>query len=220
MPVFEQWDRQSTETSRAYALFAHYRDAGPLERSYPKVARDFGRKVSTIVTIAQRYNWVARAALWDAENERIKRAATIKELEGMARRQVLAGQLFMSKGLKKIQSLTDDDIALMSTWEAIRLVEVGTRLERLGRGETDAFDQSHIVANVLISAGADTPIVELLRRNPTRVGPFIETLVAMESIMPELSDSAPVYYDGESEEIDELTTPDEDDLADVEETDA
>lgn len=201
--AFEPWDRQPRETSRAYALFAQYRDAGPLERSFAKVAREFSRKMSTITTIARRYDWVARAAAWDAENERIKRNSQVKEIEGMARRQVLAGMLFQNKALKRIQGLTDEEINLLSLWEAMRLFELGVRTERVGRGEPGDMTPVLHQQNLIIG-GMEAPIIELLRKNPTRVGPVVELLAQLQAALPELSEDSPVYYDAEDPDLADL----------------
>ena len=92
----EAWDRQLGETSRGYALFATYRDLGPLERSLGRVARDAGGSLGSVQQLSRRNSWVARAEAWDSENDRQKRALQAREREQMARRQVLAGQLLMS----------------------------------------------------------------------------------------------------------------------------
>lgn len=201
--AYESWERQPRETPRAYALFSQYRDMGPLERSYVRVARDFGRSVSVIKKIAERNNWQPRVIAWDEENERTKRTAQVKEIEGMARRQVLAGQLFMSKGLKRVQAMTDEEVSMLSVWEAVRLVEAGVRLERLGRGETDGTNINLVQQNtMLVAQSSDTPLIELLRRNPTRVGPVVELLSAIQQSIPELA-SPGVVYDGVPLEEDE-----------------
>jgi hypothetical protein len=135
MTGLDGWPRQFQETARSYALFAAYRDMGPGERSLARVAREFGRSLDAVQQLSRRHGWVARAMAWDAENELVKRAAQVKELEAMARRQVLAGQLFQSRGVKRVQGMTDKEIGRLSISEAIRLVETGVRLERLGPGE-------------------------------------------------------------------------------------
>lgn len=82
------------ESARSHALFAAYRDMGPGMRSLARVAGESGRSLDAVEQLSRRHGWVARAMAWDAENERVKRAAQVTELEAMARRQVLTGQLF------------------------------------------------------------------------------------------------------------------------------
>ena len=197
--------RQIRETARSHALFVAYRDMGPAERSLARVARDFGRSLDAIEQLSRRHGWVARAAASDAENERVKRATQVRELEASARRQILAGQLFQSRGVKRVQALADMGIAQLSISEAMRLVEVGFRLERLGHGEQ--FDigpltgrQDTIVANAL------TPIVEIVRRDPSRVGPVVTLISRLRDLLPELSGSEMPPDLDDSDEKSELSS--------------
>ena len=200
----EIWDRQPGESSRGYGLFVHYRDLGPLERSYARVARDLERKVSGIEAIAPRNDWLARAAAWDAENERIKRASQIKDLERMARRQVLAGQLFQSRAVKRFQAMTDADIAKMTIWEAIRLYETGFRLERFGLGDPERLDPVPPRSGDDRATRSDIPIAEILRRNPSRVGPVVEVLAQLVELLPGLAGDDEAPWDGDEDDLDDL----------------
>jgi hypothetical protein len=161
-----------------------------VERSLARVARDTGRQRNAVEQLSRRNAWVPRAQAWDAENERIKRNAQIAELEVIARRQVLAGQLLMAKGLTRIKDLTDVETARLSVSEAIRLVETGARLERLGHGEPGDLDQPYVERSVVLTGG-ETPIMEILRRNPSRVGPVVEILAKLQEALPELVDGEP-----------------------------
>jgi hypothetical protein len=199
VPSYEIWDKQPNESARAYALFAHYRDMGPLERSFSRVSREFGRSVETVTGLSRKHNWVPRCTAWDAENERIKRASQIKAVESAARRQVLAGQMMMSKGLKRLQAMTDKEVDLLSVWESVRLIEGGSRLERIGLGEPEPG--VFIGQSISLSLG-ETTLAEILRTNPTRVGPIVGLLAELAQTVPELSAGGAVYYDGEAEEID------------------
>lgn len=148
--------------------------------------------------MARRYNWVPRAQAWDQENERIKRASQIKGIESMARRQVLAGQLMMSKGIKRLQAMSDDEVALLSVWEAKMLTMEGAKLERQGYGAPEDV----IVQQNVVNIGGST-IRDILRANPTRVGPIIAVLEELKRTMPELAAGDTVYYD--PDEPDDLT---------------
>jgi hypothetical protein len=194
MAAFAVWDRQAGESAKAFALFGHYRDMGPLERSLSRVAREFGRPTATVEWLARKHNWVPRATAWDTENERIKRSSQIKAVESLARRQVLAGQLMMAKGLKRLQAMSDEEVALLSLWETIRLIEGGARLERIGVGQPDEA-AAVTFQQVSVNVGEST-LAEILRRNPTRVGPIVAALDLLRQTVPELGSGGPaVYYE-------------------------
>lgn len=71
--------------------------------------------------------------------------------------------------------------------EAIGLVETGVRLERLGRGEPFDLALRTDQPDTCV-AGADTPIIEILRRHPSRVGPIVTLLSRLQDLLPELVD--------------------------------
>ena len=85
----------------------------------------------------------------------------------MARRQILAGQLFQGRGIKRIQAIVDKDVGQLTISEAIKLVEAGVRLERLGRGEPLDLPQT-LIHHDIGAAGAEALIIDILRRHPSR----------------------------------------------------
>lgn len=164
------WAQRPDETARAYALFALYRDAGPLERSIRKVAGQTGRSVDGMEQLSRRHSWVGRAAAWDAETERLKRSTHVREIAALARREVLAGRLLQGRGLERIQSLADKDVAALTIGEAIRLVVVGAELERTGLGWT--ADMAMATSTPAPMDDGSAPIVEILRRHPSASDPW------------------------------------------------
>lgn len=67
----ESWagSKREGESSKAFQAFAAYRDLGPC-RSLPKVCEALGKKqgyVKQLERWSSKYDWVARAAEWDAE---------------------------------------------------------------------------------------------------------------------------------------------------------
>ncbi len=182
----EPWDRQPSETSRAYTLFAHYRDVGPLERSLRRVARDTERSLGSLEQLSRRNSWLARAEAWDADNDRHRRALQARERDQMARRQVLTGQLLASKALRRAQAMSDDEVAHLSVGEMMRMVEGGFRLERLGRGAPGDLDTPCVLHEDAALSTADTPIIEIVRHDPNRVGPVMEILAKLQDLLPEL----------------------------------
>jgi len=116
-----------------------------------------------------------------------RRALQAREREQMARRQVLTGQLLMSKAVKRAQGMSDEEVAHLSVWEMVRMLEAGVRLERLGLGEPANLDVA--VPQNLVVTSPETPIMEILRRNPNRVGVVVPLLVKLEEALADFLDA-------------------------------
>ena len=178
----QPWERQPGEPPRAWAAFTTYRDMAAHERSLVKVGQTFGRTARYVEDLSSRWRWVGRTAAWDNEQDRVKRVAAIKAVEDMARRQVGMGLLMQKKAADRLNKMTDDEVMTLSVWEVIRLAEAGARLERLGRGQPEAYAASAVTVEQ-----RQPPIIEFLRANPTRIGPVVEALAALRAAVPELA---------------------------------
>lgn len=64
-----RWDRQPGETSKAFAAFRRYLELGP-ERTIPDAAGRAGRKPGQYKCWSPRWDWVERAAQYDAYQAR------------------------------------------------------------------------------------------------------------------------------------------------------
>jgi hypothetical protein len=182
----QPWDRQPGEGGRAFAAFRIYRDLGPVERSLAWVARASGKSLTWMKEWSRRNRWVGRAAAWDAENQRISRAQHTKGIEEMSRRQARIGQLAQQRAWQRLTEMTAEEAKAMSISEAIRLMELGTHLER------DAFAGLSVAGSVPAFApiGVPTPpqntIVEYLREHPDRLEPVLGALRQLRAALPEL----------------------------------
>ena len=67
------------------------------------------------------------------------------------------------------------------------MLEAGVRLERMGRGEPGDLDQPYVQQNLVVNT-ADTPIMEILRRNPNRAGPVVEILAKLQEALADFGD--------------------------------
>ena len=177
----QPWERQPGEPPRAWAAFTTYRDLAPHERSLVKVGQTFGRTARYVEDLSSRWRWVGRTAAWDNEQDRVKRVAAIKAVEDMGRRQVGMGLLMQSRGFDRLNTMSPDEVQLLSIFEVIRLIETGVRLERIGRGDPDVNEPPPPVI-------VEQPrILEFLRKNPQRIGPVVEALAALRAAVPELA---------------------------------
>ncbi|HUJ65480.1 MAG TPA: hypothetical protein VLX59_08085 [Acidimicrobiales bacterium] len=133
--VGSAWDRQSIygETAKAYDGFVSYRDLGP-RRSIANAGRVLGKSQTVLERWSVLFAWVTRAALWDDNLEAERTAELIQQAKEMARRQAQMGVLMQAKGLEKLQSMSDDQVADLSVAESVRLIEAGAKLEREARG--------------------------------------------------------------------------------------
>ena len=178
----QPWERQPGEPPRAWAAFTTYRDLAPHERSLVKVGQTFGRTARYVEDLSSRWRWVGRVRAWENEQDRVKRVASIKAVEDMARRQVGMGLLMQKKAADRLNKMTDDEVMTLSVSEVIRLAEAGARLEQLGRGQPEAYAASTVTVEQ-----RQPPIIEFLRANPQRIGPVVEALAALRAALPELA---------------------------------
>jgi len=152
-PLWERQERDGKiEPARAFEGFCAYRDLGP-GRTLAEVGRQSGRSKAAMEPWSVKWGWVERAAAWDDEADRLQRARDLEE-RARTRKKMLdehakAGKTLVSIGtgaLERFVAKTDaseDAVAEarrrveeMSATEAARLLEVGTKMERLARGET------------------------------------------------------------------------------------
>lgn len=135
----EPWERQEGETPKQFEAFTVYRDLGE-ERSHVKVAEKLSKSVQLISRWSSANNWVKRVAAWDNEQDRLLRLEQIKDIKKMRKRHADTGTLMVAVAQKALQKMIDpktkelrEDI---TSNEIARLVEVGSKLERLSRGDT------------------------------------------------------------------------------------
>lgn len=71
--------RLPTESTKAYAAYECYREFGAA-RSVAKVGQELGKSKTLMDRWSAQYQWVTRAAEWDAEQERIREEARQVEI--------------------------------------------------------------------------------------------------------------------------------------------
>lgn len=64
-PDIRPWDRQPTETSKAYEAFCLYRDMGP-QRTVRAVAEELNKSQAIIGRWSSAYDWPERTRAWDS----------------------------------------------------------------------------------------------------------------------------------------------------------
>jgi hypothetical protein len=121
--VRSPWDRRDGETSQAYAAFRQYRDLGPSRR----VDRMSNVSVITVQRWSARWDWVARATAWDDEQAMIEDSERLDALRNMHRTHQTAARGLLAVALRALRSL---DPETMTAADVVRLVDLGTQLER------------------------------------------------------------------------------------------
>ena len=143
------WERQENETPKQFEAFATYRDME--ERSLSKLAQQLNKSKQLLGRWSSANNWVERCAAWDNEQDRILRQEQIKDIKKMRKRHADTGALMVSISNMALKKMIDTsnpqkprlraDIEITPN-ELARLVEVGSKLERIGRGDVgDVIEQ-------------------------------------------------------------------------------
>jgi hypothetical protein len=141
------WLKQPGESARAYDAFCRFRDLRA-DRSLTAVGRILKCSTQNVARCAARWRWKERCLAYDRHLDRIHCEELIAERRAMKRRQAHAAldlQEFSMKQLNEWQRRIKDGLPLdLSVTQIARLIEVGTRLERLGRGEDPAGEFRNI----------------------------------------------------------------------------
>jgi len=205
----EPWLRQVGEGPRAFAVFQSYRDQPPMERSLRRLATMLGRSWRPLAEWSTRWGWVERVAAWDAEQDRLLRAAVAEERKQLGKRLAATGALMQSRGVGKVRSYVERvdrdgyEVALragqsyvdeMSIAEATRLVEVGSRLEMLGRGGVSDEPLTAGAASdaLAVNVPVPNPIVAAIQRNPPIADEVTDALARLAALSePDVPDLVP-----------------------------
>ena len=153
------WDKQNSETNRAYNAFLTYRNMGAL-RSLPKAAGIFynvenisetSGKVRGFYKWSSLYNWVSRCSDFDIEEERLRIEQKRKDIAEMDRRQAKDGMEMSKIGMYNIKLHATDDppkdkhgITIkpkIAVPESTRLFTEGIKAERIARGEVTEISE-------------------------------------------------------------------------------
>lgn len=79
----DPWERQRGESSKAFAAFCAFRDAGGT-RGVQRVATELAKSRTLMARWAARWNWHERAAAWDRKLDDEARAAAVAEVKQAA----------------------------------------------------------------------------------------------------------------------------------------
>lgn len=135
------WERQEEETMKQYEAFCVYRDMkDPTDptsrRSIRQVSDELGKSEGLLERWSSKNNWGKRAEAWDEEQEkRIREIQNKEQLEAikkMRKRHAALGSSMLIKAARALSVIPDDEI---NATALSRMVEVGSKLERISRGD-------------------------------------------------------------------------------------
>lgn len=108
------WERQNTESDKAFAAFQIYLDLGG-ERTFQKVAEKCQKTTSLINRWAREYNWRDRAVAWDNVLLEEKRRNYIQRYNKFLERQFKGNEKIQEMALKVFET---NDMAKIS-WKSL-----------------------------------------------------------------------------------------------------
>lgn len=152
-PTLDAWEQQPGETARNYGLFTMYRDHGRL-RSVAQIAgMSPVLAYAGMARVARFSLWADRAALWDAEQDRITAIRLQDAREDMAKRHVKTAGLLMEKALARLNTLDVDSI---SPHALILMIDTAAKIERAALGlETLNKGASSTATTVTVATKTD-----------------------------------------------------------------
>jgi hypothetical protein len=124
------WERLPGEPAKAYAAFRVYRDLPPSTRTVESVVgtADVTQKGRQLRYLAVQWDWRERAQAWDDECARVEDGERLEQIRDMHRTHRRAGRAVTLKAMQALQLMQPEDLPPAA---AVRLLEIGTRLERL-----------------------------------------------------------------------------------------
>ena len=127
----EPWERQEGESTKAFEAFCIYREMG-LNRSIRKVAEELSKSETLMARWSGNYNWVERAAQWDAEQDRVVRQQQLDDIKKMRKRHADLAEAMLIKAGKALLRIPVDEI---KAGDITRMLDIATKVERISRGD-------------------------------------------------------------------------------------
>lgn len=136
-PTAKPWEPQEIdgkkEGTKAYQAFSLYLLQEEGERSAAKVAEELGKSENLIYRWCSQWNWVERAALYDAEQLRRRRVQQEKEIANMRKRHATLATNMLAKAAKALQTKAPEEL---TPQDIKAFVDVASKLERISRGDS------------------------------------------------------------------------------------
>ena len=153
--IKNSWDKQQSETNRAYNAFLTYRNMGALRSLRKASVKFYGIKTLSkehqFLLWSQAHNWVSRCSDFDIEEEQLRIEQKREDIREMDRRQAKDGMEMSKIGIYNIKLHATDDPPKdkhgkvikpkIPVPESTRLFTEGIKAERLARGEVTEISE-------------------------------------------------------------------------------
>ncbi|MDO4281339.1 MAG: hypothetical protein Q4C56_06880 [Peptococcaceae bacterium] len=133
------WEQRPDETAKAFEAFCLYRDMAPAERSQANLVKRYGKSARSVDVWSRRHAWVKRCEAWDGEQDRLAREAQLAQIVEMRKRHATLGADLLEKAAAALSALTAEEIRPA---DLSRMVEIGSKLERISRGDVGEVIES------------------------------------------------------------------------------
>lgn len=150
-PVLDAWAQQPGETPRNYGLFLMYRDMGRI-RTVAQLAELSPLTFAATARIARYNKWVARAGLYDAEQDRLTSIRLMDAREELARSHQKIARKMLDKALKRLETLDADSI---SPHALILMIDTAAKIERAALG-LETLNKGASAAQTSVTVAATT----------------------------------------------------------------
>lgn len=146
----DPWERQPTESSKAYSGFCLYRDGGKA-RSLTKVAKVLGKSHRSVAIWSARYLWVKRVDAFERNADREHLALLAEQRKEMRTRHLQETKFLQAAATTGMRALFGNDLSKIaeaierdkiSAKDLLRYLVEGIKLERLALGEPDTITEA------------------------------------------------------------------------------
>lgn len=139
------WERQPKESPQAFTAFAHYLNMGE-ERSARETGRTLRKNWSQISKWSSAHDWVRRSEAYDRHHQKLRQRANQRAIMKMNERQAEAAMMGQAAAMlsigKHVKTDKNQDPVPLRDRDAIRLLAVAAKLERVARGEPDSIQET------------------------------------------------------------------------------
>ena len=130
--ICEPWYRQPGEGAKAYQAFVIFRDMGP-DRVVADVAKAMGRaSAAMIYKWSAQNNWQERVRQYENHLQKVATKAAEKARTEMLARHANEAMLMQQIALQKLREVNPETVTV---GDAVKMVDVAVKVERLARGE-------------------------------------------------------------------------------------
>jgi hypothetical protein len=157
------WERRRNEPEKAWVAFKLYRDLGAGDRSIRRVAQDTGKCETTLREWANEFHWAERAEEFDRYLDRQDQAYIEEVRKAAISQRMQAAGLMIDVAVAQLRRWVNDAAMgispKISPSDAARLVETGTKIQRLEMGEST----ENIGVNARVTTLAEADLIDRAR---------------------------------------------------------